>query len=29
MIFKDGENVEKVIGARSKEEFGELIEKHI
>jgi thioredoxin 1 len=29
MVFKNGENVEKVIGARSKEEFQELIQKHI
>lgn len=29
MIFKDGEIVEKVIGARSKEELTSLINKHI
>ncbi len=29
MIFKDGEVVEKVIGARSKSELTSLIDKHI
>ena len=29
MIFKDGEIVEKVIGARSKSELTSLIDKHI
>ncbi len=29
MIFKDGEVVEKVIGARSKSELASLINKHI
>jgi len=29
MIFKDGDVVEKVIGARSKTELSSLIEKHV
>jgi len=29
MIFKNGDVVEKVIGARSKSELASLIEKHI
>jgi len=29
MLFKDGQTVEKVVGARSKEEFAELIEKNL
>lgn len=29
MIFKGGQSVEKVIGARSKEEFSQVIQKHL
>jgi thioredoxin 1 len=29
MIFKNGEQVEKLIGARSKSELAEIIDKHI
>lgn len=29
MIFKDGEIVEKIIGARSKQEFSNLLDKYI
>ncbi len=29
MVFKGGEAVEKIVGARSKDEFAELIQKHI
>ncbi len=29
MLFKNGQVVEKVIGARSKEEYSKLIDKHI
>lgn len=29
MVFKGGEAVEKIVGARSKDEFAELINKHL
>ncbi|ACL76553.1 thioredoxin [Ruminiclostridium cellulolyticum] len=29
MVFKGGEAVEKIVGARSKAEFSELIQKHL
>ncbi len=29
MVFKGGEAVEKIVGARSKDEFAELIQKHL
>lgn len=29
MVFKDGEVAEKIVGARAKEEFVELINKHL
>ncbi len=29
MVFKSGEAVEKIVGARSKDEFAELIQKHL
>jgi thioredoxin 1 len=29
MLFKDGQMVEKVTGARSKEEFRNLLDKHL
>lgn len=28
LVFKNGEVVEKIVGARAKEEFAELIQKH-
>lgn len=29
MVFKNGENVDKVVGARSKNDFAQLIEKNL